>query len=294
MIEELKTFIEVVKHKNFTKASEIVNLSQPTVSQHVKRLESYFDVLLIERSSKNKKITITPEGEILYERGKEIIKALDDTKLEILQAQRTICRKLKIGATLTVGEHFLPPFLKQFSAEYPELKLEVIIENTASICEKVKDLEVDIGLIEGLDPHYSFKREYFYVDHMVLVVSKDSELLKKPHLSVEDLQNQVWITREEGSGTREYLDLFLNMNNISPKDIMIFSSNYAVKEAVKEGLGITLISEFVVRHSAHDHELYILSLGKDYTRKFSYIVSKDRKITAPVYRLIQRLKTYKP
>lgn len=293
MLEEINTFIEVVNHKNFTKASRVVNLSQPTVSQHVKRLESYFDVLLIKRSNKSKKMTITPEGQILYVRGKELIKAFNDIKLEILRVQGKIHGRLKIGATFTIGEHFLPPFLKKFSTEYPELKLEVIIENTASICEKVKDLEVDIGLIEGLDPHYSFKREYFYVDHMVLAVSKDSELLQKP-LSIENLQNQVWITREEGSGTREYLDLFLNTNNLVPKDIVIFSSNCAVKEAVREGLGITLISESVVRHEVYDHELHILPLKKDYKRKFSYILPKDKKITTSVYRFIQRLKTYKP
>lgn len=293
MIDELKSFIEVVKCKSFTKASKIVNLSQPTVSQHVKRLESHFDAILIKRSNKSKKIIITSEGRILYNRGREIIKELEDIKLEMLRSQRKISGKLKVGATLTIGEHFLPPFLKQFSTEYPELKLEIIIENTASICEKVKDLEVDIGLIEGLDPHYSFKREYFYEDHMVLVVSNNSELLTEP-LSTENLQDQVWITREEGSGTREYLDLFLHLNNIVPRNIIILSSNYAVKEAVSAGLGITLISESVVKHAAYDHELDILPLEKEYTRKFSYIIPRNTKVIGPVYAFIQRLKTYKP
>ena len=113
---------------------------------------------------------------------------------------------------------------------------------------------------------------------MVLAVAKDSPLLGREDL-MEALQNQVWISREAGSGTQEYLESFLETHHIKPKNVMVFSSNFAVQEAVKNGLGITLISEYVVEHAAYDKELATIPLGKERMRKFSYILPKDAEVT---------------
>lgn len=291
MIEELKTFMQVVKYKNFTKAGRIVNLSQPTVSLHIKRLEQYFNTILIERSSKSKQVIITQQGEILYNKGMQLINQLEEIKMAIACSGNEVTGKLVVGASQTIGEHFLPKILKNFSAKYAQLNMEVIIENTAAICEKVKDRHVDIGIIEGMDPRYNFQREYIYGDKMVLAVSQDSPLTETQNL-LQDLQNQVWISRESGSGTQESLENFLEINAIKPKNKMVFTSNFAVQEAVKNGIGITLISECVVKHAAYDKEIAILPLTEEYTRQFSYILPKDVEITPAIKAFIKELKVY--
>jgi len=150
MIEALKTFMAVVEYKNFTKAAEAIRLSQPSVSLHIKQLEQYFGAILIIRSSKQKKITITSAGYLLYERAGEIINILDKTKSELTRFQDSVCGELRIGASFTIGEYILPAFLGKFSKEYPDLTLEVKIGNTAAICDMVTRKELDIGLIEGI------------------------------------------------------------------------------------------------------------------------------------------------
>lgn len=291
MINELKTFIAVVEYKNFTKAAEAINLSQPSVSLHIKHLEEYFNIILIQRSVKQKTISITQAGNLLYERSKQIIKLLEDTKSELMAYTNTVQGKLHIGASFTIGEYFLPAFLGQFAKKYPDLELEVTIENTHNICKKVKNFEVDLALIEGSVPSSNFIKEPFYKDKMALAVPYNHYLVNR-EFSIEELQNQTWISREEGSGTRDYLNLFLSSNNINPKNIIVFGSNYSVKEAVKNNLGITFISSFVTKNSLTHKEISILNTNQEYTRHFSYILQEGNIPSKGTLVFIDMLKSY--
>lgn len=292
MIEELKTFRAVVEFKNFTRAAEKIKLSQPSVSVHIKQLEGYFGTVLIERSSKEKKINITPAGYLLYDRAGEIISLLEKTKSELTKYQSSVCGALRIGASFTIGEYVLPKFLGKFSKIYPDLTLEVKIGNTATICDMVNKKELDIGLIEGMVPSSQFIYEDFLKDEMVLALYNNHKLVGKK-LSMEALNNETWISREEGSGTQEYLTMFLSTNNIVPKNIVIFGSNYSVKEAVKNELGITIISSYVTNSSLENKEITVVPLGDKYIRYFSYILPKNTVPSKAIQVFIDEIKVMK-
>jgi len=289
LLDELKTFISVVDYKSFTMAAKEINLSQPSVSLHIKHLEEYFQTTLIKRSIKQKNIIITESGKLLYDRSKEIVRLLEETKEELLDYSKIVKGHLKIGASFTIGEYFLPSFLGEFSRKYPNLDLSVTIENTQHICEKVKNLELDLGLVEGMVPSNSFIHDYFYKDTMVLALPYNHPL-SKISFSSESFQNLTWISREEGSGTGEYLHFFLSSNNIIPKNIMIFGSNYAVKEAVRNNLGATLISSFVLDNPIKNKEVSVVDTSKEYNRNFSYILSKENSSLKTIKVFIEMLK----
>lgn len=266
LFQELKTFIAVVELKNFTKAASYLNLSQPSVSTHIKNLENYFNTTLINRSVKQKNIVITENGYKLYERAKEILDLLNTTYNDLHNMSDTIRGTLKIGASRTIGECILPKFLTYFIKKYPNVDVEVIIENTSSICNYVKNYSIDIGLIEGPSTVSNIDQTYFFEDSMVLAYPVKQNLVGK-----NALQNRNWLIREEGSGTREYLNLFLTLNKITPKNIIVLGSNYAIKEAVKEGLGITIISDLVIKSEMNSSEIKTYPLDKAFNRHFSYI-----------------------
>ena len=291
MIDELKTFIAVVEYNNFTKAAEAINLSQPSVSLHIKHLETYFNTALIQRSIKQKSIYITESGNLLYERSKQIIKLLEDTKGDLQHYGDVVKGRLRIGASYTIGEYFLPSFLGEFTKTYPDLELEVTIENTHNICEKVKSFQVDLALIEGTVPSSTFVVNHFYKDKMVVAVPYNHYLVNKK-FSIEELRNQTWISREIGSGTREYLNLFLSTNNIHAKNVIVFGSNYSVKEAVRNNLGITFISSLVTEPALQNKEISILKTTQEYTRNFSYILQKGILPSKGTLVFIDMLKNY--
>ena len=274
MIDELKTFIAVVDFKNFTRAGESINLSQPSVSTHIKNLEAYFNTILINRSVKQKNIIITESGYLLYRKAKEILQMIESTKDELQSLDGYVKGRLRIGASLTIGEYVLPKFLSKFSTKYPGIEFELIIENTHHICSKIKNFTLDIGLIEGTTPSSDFNQNYFLEDKMVIACSKNSDILNGT-FSIDKLQNKNWIVREEGSGTRDYINMFLTTNKIVPNNLMVLGSNYAIKEAVKNNLGITIISSYVTAPAVENNELETIELEKSYTRPFSYILPKN-------------------
>ena len=158
MLEELKTFISVVEEKSFTKAAEKVNLSQPSVSVHIKHLEAYFNTQLITRSMKPKKIMVTESGNLLYKRSKQLLSLLDTTREELQHMDSTFKGHLKIGATSTIGECLLPSFLASFCEHYQDIHIEIIIGNSADNKNKMKSLQLYIALVEGALSFHAFKQ----------------------------------------------------------------------------------------------------------------------------------------
>jgi len=291
LLEELRTFISVVELKNFTKAGYHLNLSQPTVSTHIKNLENHFGVILINRSIKQKNIFITEKGFKLYKRAKEIINLIDITYREISQDVHTVAGTIRIGASSTIADYILPKFLSIFCEKYPDINIEISTENTTSVCLNVKNFILDIGLIEGNINDSSLNKDYFLKDKLSLALPYDEKSIKD-HLSLEWLEKLNWIVRENGSGTREYIDLFLSKYNIVPKNIMIVGSNYAIKESIKNKLGVSIISNFIVKPAVESKEITIIELDNTFTRNFSYVLPKNIGISDATEIFLRELKLY--
>lgn len=270
--EELNTFLKLCEIQNFTKTAEALSMSQPTVSLHIKNLEKEFQTQLFQRSSKQ--LNITPTGEILLERAKQMMQIYEQTKQDILDHHHAIQGELKIGASFTIGEYILPSLLVELKAHYPELSLQIIIGNTEEIVRYVKLFKVDIGLIEGATDEKEIIVEPFQEDELVIVSSVNHHLANKKSVTITDLQNEDWITRESGSGTGEYLKHFFRTNGIKVKSLLTISSTQGVKETVINNLGLSLLSKSVIERDVKMSEVNIVQL-ENYTflRTLSYIYS---------------------
>jgi DNA-binding transcriptional LysR family regulator len=287
LIEELKTFLAVVDKKSFTKAAAAINISQPSVSLHISNLEKYFQTKLIERSNKQRSIFITAQGDLLYKRAKQILSVLEETKEELLQSDHSPSGTLRIGASMTIGEFLLPSILSEFMKLYPNIKLDMTVENTEHIYEKFKNYDIDIALIEGTVPVENYIHHNFYKDAMVIVAPVSFQYDKSAQLKTA-LSNQTWIHREKGSGTGENLNIFLNSYGISPKNLITMGSNYSIKEAVKNHMGISFISSLVVDEAVKNNEVKIIPLENQYYRYFSYLIHENN-LPKAVELFLQRL-----
>ena len=280
MWEELKTFIEVVEQQSFTKAAQKLNISQPTVSLHIRRLEEYFSIILIRRSKKQKQLSVTYAGMIVYDAAKQI------TEITVKELGSEIKGRLAIGASLTIGEYFLPEFLGRFMKRYPQLEIEVKIDNTVHICELLQSNKIDVGLVEGETGDKKFHKEEFYIDRIVLIGPVGSP--KK--MQRRDLETVTWITREQGSGTRVQWENFLEKNNVIPAKTIIFNTNFAVKEAVRNGLGYALLSEHIARQAAAAGEVELIETQESAGRKFVCLTLASETRSRNVQALLDNLK----
>jgi LysR family transcriptional regulator, transcriptional activator of the cysJI operon len=270
--EALITFVTLAEVKNFTKTAELLLMSQPSVSLHIKNLEKEFQTQLFLRSPKFLKIT--PTGEILYDRAKQIITIYEQTKQDILEQHNIIKGELKIGASFTIGEYILPSLLIDLQKDYPDLELQVIIGNTEEIVQSVRLFQVDIGLIEGQTNEKELSVHPFLQDELFIISSNDHKLANKNDVTITDLQNQSWITRELGSGTGEYLNHVIRSNGLKVKSLLTISSNQGIKETVINGMGLSLLSRSVIERDVRHRNLSIIKLkNHSFNRTLSYVYS---------------------
>ncbi|EFV76838.1 LysR family transcriptional regulator [Cytobacillus pseudoceanisediminis] len=270
--DALKTFVTLAEVKNFTKTGELLLMSQPSVSLHIKNLEKEFQTKLFQRSPKYLKIT--PSGEILYDRAKQMITIYEQTRQEILEQQNTIKGDLKIAASFTIGEYILPPLLLDLQNQYPELNLQVTIANTEEVVQSTRSHHVDIGLIEGQTNERELIVTPFLEDELFIVTSNQHPLVQKEETTIADLQNQQWIMRENGSGTREYFNHVVRSNGLKVKSLLTISSNQGIKETLINGLGISILSGSVVERDVKQNNLSIIKVkNQEFKRTLSYVLS---------------------
>ena len=274
--DPLKIFVTVVEHKNFSRAAEELYLSQPSVSLQIRNLENELGTKLINRSPKH--LDLTQSGEIFYGYAKNILLLYDKAKEEIDQLSNVVTGGLKIGASNTIGEYILPFVLAEFATQFPNVGIETSISNTEEISQAVRTNHLDLALVEGEVNHSDFVIRSLMEDEIILVVPNQHALARLPIVTAGHLQDQVWILRESGSGTRAFSDKLIKDRGIYVKKSYMFGSGQAVKQAVIAGLGIALVSIWIVRKELIARELTAIRIkGKRLTRSFSLIISKNHK-----------------
>lgn len=278
-LEELRTFVTLAEVKNFTKTANKLLMSQPTVSLHIKNLEKEFETELFQRSPKFLKIT--PSGELLLDRANEIIKIYEKTKRDISEIHHSVKGKLKIGASFTIGEYILPSVLLDLQHRYPELEIDLLVGSSNEILQNVRQNQVDVGLVEIPCREKDLLTFPFLDDELSIVCSTNHPLSYKQTVTKKDLQLQTWITREAGSGSHECLKRFIYINELKVKSMLTISSVQAIKEAVKNGVGLSLLSNIVIERDLKEEKLMMVQFkNQSFKRQLSYIYTpmmKDKK-----------------
>jgi DNA-binding transcriptional LysR family regulator len=198
-----------------------------------------------------------------------------------LEHHNAIKGELKIGASFTIGEYILPPLLTDLQKKFPELEFHVVIGNTEEIVHSVKLFQVDIGLIEGQTNEKEVSVHPFLEDELFIVSSNNHPLTLKEEVTMTDLQNQAWITREPGSGTGQYLNHVIRSNGVKVKSLLTISSSQGIKETLMNGMGLSLLSRSVIERDVQHGNLSIIKLtNPSFTRTLSYIyapIMQDKK-----------------
>lgn len=272
-MDPLKIFVTVVEQSNFSRAAEMLNLSQPGVSLHIRNLENEFGIKLIHRSPKF--VNVTEAGAILYKQAKQILALYETAKEEIHLLRNEVAGLLRVGASLTIGEYILPHLMAGLTLQYPQIEFQVTIANTEEIARAVRSAELDIGLVEGeVDDPAIRVQPPFMKDEIVLVASPGHPCVQRKG-GVDKLQDQVWVLRESGSGTRKFSDRFIAEAGLRMKRSYVFNSSQGVKEAVAAGLGIALLSRLAVHKELDSGELCTITVkNRGLSRDFVILKNK--------------------
>lgn len=237
----MDTFIAVCEHMNFTRASEVLNLTQPAVSRQMKSLEEYYGVELFRYEGK--KMYLTPAGAKLFKVAQSM-KADEIRLMEELKSSET--REICFGSTPTPAEFMIPKKISKYLSENDFSKISMVVGNTEVLLNKLDKGEIDFAVVEGNFSKKDYRYFKFSTQKYFPVCSTNIDI---KNCSIENLINETLIVREEGSGNREILKQCLKRKNIRIDDFkkILEVNNISVQKAlVKEGLGIAFLFEAVV------------------------------------------------
>jgi len=266
----LLVFIEVVEKKNFSRAAEELHMTQPSVSQQIQILEKNLGTKLLNRT--NKFVELTKAGEIVYSHAKEITGLYKRMSTLVDDLMNEANGLLKIGASYTFGEYVLPHILANLKLKFPNIIPSVLIGNTKEIAQAVLTHHIDVGIVEGEYVHQNLFMETVATDELYIMAGVDHALAKNKVVTIKQLENETWIVREEGSGTREATERLFETLNISPTQLVEFGSTQLIKEAVEAGLGISYLSDLTVKKEKLLNTITLLNVeGTPIKRNFSIL-----------------------
>lgn len=275
-LHQLNIFCTIIDLESFSKASRKLHLSQPTLSTHIKQLEENCGTELLDRSGR--KILPTKSGEVLYEYARKILSLSREAEGALDEFVRDFQGEIRLGATPYLGEYVLPEKIAEFHASNPKVKISLEIAKGKEIIQKVESGRLDLGAVgrPGAHPRLSFAP--FFEDRFVFAAPAGHPLAKKNRVSAAALGQSKIILREEGSQTRKAFERLLEeelhakrISDIFP-DTMEFGSCSAVREGMKNGLGIAFLPEHSIREELKNGTFAVLKLpGTPIPRKY-YLV----------------------
>lgn len=272
-LKQLQVFLAVASHENVSLAADELAMSQSAASTALKELEHRFGIRLFDRIGK--RLQLNPEGVALRSRAAALISRAQELENSLIDHSEI--GELKVGATLTIGNYLAIGIMAAFMQEHADARVRLNVENTAAIAAKVRNFELDIGLIEGElqepDLDVSFWRE----DELALFCAPDHPFASKGQIDDEDLLSADWIVREKGSGTRQAFDRAMTgiLSNLRLR--LELQHTEGIKRAVEAGLGIGCLSKLTLIEAFNRGSLVPLTCPhRNLSRKFYFILHRQK------------------
>lgn len=241
-LRQLSLFQCVARHMSFTKAAEEMHLTQPAVSIQLKQLEEHVGMPLFEQVGK--KLFLTNAGRELQQSCEDIFSRLDNLEMALTQMKGVMHGSLRI-ASVSSAKYFVPHLLGDFHRQYPEITLSLQVSNRGQILRRLMSNEDDLALMAQV-PDDMKLCSYPIIDNpMIAIAPPDHPLVGKKKLPLNVLQEECFLMREEGSGSRKAIEDHFRRNGIELNQTMELGSSETIKQGVMAGLGLSVLS----RHS---------------------------------------------
>ena len=289
-IRHLKIFITVAETGKMKLAAEQLYLSQPTVSQAIRELETHYHVLLFERLSK--KLYITDSGRQLLIYARQAVEQFDMLEDRMLDMDGR--EHLRIGVTMTVGSCVLPTLLRTFEEVCPQIQTYTCVDNTREIEEKLLSAQLHLGIVEGTVKSPDLLSTPIVEDSLVLICSADHPFASRDKLKSEELEGQSFVMREFGSGTRALFDLYLQKRGLAVRTKIEAHCISTMKNAILNNGCLAVISVRLLEAEIKNGKVKAFyNQSGEWDRAFDLVYHKNKYITPSIREMGNILKTYK-
>jgi len=246
-IRRLEIFAKVAELGSFSRAAEALFLTQPTISEHVRALEDELGVQLLDRLGRG--ATPTRAGQLLLGYAHRMLALSREAHQALERFQGRMSGELIVGGSTIPGEYVLPALIGQFKAKYPDILISLLIGSTRRVSDWLEEGRVEVGVVGARPASRALESKELMADELVVVVPATHAWATRRMATLTDLQKEPMIVRERGSGSREALEHALHEAGLSLARLRVvgeMGSTQAVKQAVRAGIGIALVSKRAV------------------------------------------------
>ena len=287
-LDQLRIFQAVAQSGSFTRAAEIVHLTQPGISKHIKQMEEYFAVPLFDRAGR--KAMLTEAGAVLYEATQEIMSTIDGAEHRIDDLKGLRGGKLRLGSSFPIGVYVLPPVLAEFRKQHPAVEITLEIRLSEAVEAKLLVNQYDLGLVSHDNHDSRLVARPFMRDELVVIVPPGHAWASKRQIRLKALATETFIVAAQGAGTRAVVEERLAEQGITLPKIMEFGNLEGVKHAVEAGLGVSVQARTVVNREIAAGSLHAVQLsGVDTSIRFFYVSRRNSHLTYATKALIALL-----
>ena len=257
-LHQLKVFEATARHGSFTRAAEELFLTQPTVSIQVKQLTKAVGLPLFEQIGK--RLYLTEAGQKLLTTCQEIFNGLEQFEMSVADIKGMKQGRLKI-AVITTAKYFVPRLLGPFCQRYPGIDISLSVTNHQRIQESMAANEDDIYIISQAPDQLDLNIHPFLENPLVVLGPTNHPLARQKNVPIEKLNDEPFIMREPGSGTRKAVEKVFGENDVQVKVRLELGSNEAIKQAIAGGLGISILSQHTIISEGTSGEFAILDVA---------------------------------
>ena len=283
-LRNLEIFAAVAECGNMTKAAEKLFISQPSVSLTIAEIEREYDISLFERISG--RLHLTQTGEALMGYARKMMEMEQEMEQFLTHESLSYC--IRVGATITVGSALISSIIAEMKTTMPNVNYHVTVASTHVIEEMLVKGEVDIALVEGDIKSRNLEVKNIIYDRLVLICSNQHSFQKRATVHIKDLAGVPLILREEESGTRKQLENAVRQNGIEITVRWSSCSYSAIIDAVEHDLGVSVISEMLVRKRIKTGAFHMCNIvGADLGRSFKLVHHKNKYVTEVLTRFAE-------
>jgi LysR family transcriptional regulator, transcriptional activator of the cysJI operon len=282
-IETLKSFCDLVETGSFSKAAALNFVSQSAVSQQVRTLEERYDQPLIERGSR-KGLALTDAGRVLYAEGKEIVERFRAMETRLLNQSATVAGTVRVATVYSVGLHDLPPYIKRFIKQHPQVNVRVEYSRTDKVYEACLNNTIDFGLVALPLRRPQLEVIPFRDDKLVFVCSPEHALAKRRSVSLKQLAGEPFIGFERDIPTRKTIDRLLKQHGVAAQYVMEFDNIETIKRSVEAGIGVSILPESALRNEVRSRALVAPGFAEGVFTRAVGIIHRRGKVFSPAAR----------
>jgi DNA-binding transcriptional LysR family regulator len=286
--ESLKAFCDLAETGSFTKTAQLNGVSQSAVSQTITALERHFNVLLIERSKKN--FRLTAEGEVLYQHGKQIVQTLAALRSRLQEIKHVVSGEIRVATVYTLGLHDLPPYVRRFLKDHPDVKVHVEYRRANQVYDDLLGNAVDLGLVAYAVRNPKLEIVPLRKDPLVLTCHPRHPMASLKSVEIKALDGEKFVGFEPDLPTRMALDRIFDAQHVRVENVMEFDNIETVKRAVELDCGVAIVPAATVRQEVANKTLAAVPLVGNHFRPLAAIHRRDKVLSPAMKEFLALLK----